>query len=59
MNKRQISANETKQKLVNTAINLLKEHGFDAINVEDLTKAAGVAKGSFYTHFKKKEDIAL
>jgi len=59
MNKRQISANETKNRLITTAINLLKEHGFDAINVEDITKAAGVAKGTFYTHFKKKEDIAL
>lgn len=57
MNKRQISALETKQKLVESAILLLKEKGFEAINVEDITKKANVAKGTFYCHFKRKEDI--
>ncbi len=59
MNKRQISAQETKRKLVSTALELLKEKGFDAINVEEITKKAGVAKGTFYTYFKRKEDIVL
>lgn len=59
MNKRQISAQNTKRKLVSTALELLKEKGFDAINVEDITKKAGVAKGTFYTYFKRKEDIVL
>ncbi len=59
MNKRQISAQNTKRKLVSTALELLKEKGFDAVNVEDITKKAGVAKGTFYTYFKRKEDIVL
>ncbi len=59
MNKRQTAALETKRKLISTALELLKESGFDAINVEDITKKAGVAKGTFYTYFKRKEDIVL
>ena len=59
MNKRQLCAQKTKRKLISTALELLKEKGFDAINVEDITKKAGVAKGTFYTYFKRKEDIVL
>ena len=49
MNKRQISARNTRKKLIETALNLLRDKGFDSINVEEITKAAGVAKGTFYT----------
>ena len=59
MNKRQLSALETKRKLISTALELIKENGFDSINVEDITRKAGVAKGTFYTYFKRKEDIVL
>ncbi len=59
MNKRQTAALETRRKLITAGLELLKEKGFDAINVEDITKKAGVAKGTFYTYFKRKEDIVL
>ena len=57
MTKRQEKAQVTKRKLIDTGLDLLKEKGFEAINVEDITKAAGVSKGTFYTYFKRKEDI--
>lgn len=59
MNKRQKAAQETQRKLITAGLELLKEKGFDSINVEDITKKAGVAKGTFYTYFKRKEDIVL
>ena len=59
MNKRQAAAQETKRKLITAGLELIKEAGFDAINVEDITKKAGVAKGTFYTYFKRKEDLVL
>lgn len=59
MNKRQKSAAETKRKLITAGLELIEEKGFDAINVEDITKKAGVAKGTFYIYFKRKEDIIL
>jgi TetR/AcrR family transcriptional repressor of nem operon len=33
--------------------------GFNATSVEDITNAAKVPKGSFYNHFKSKEDLAV
>ena len=57
MSKRQENALKTRQKLIDTAENLLKTNGFNALCVEDITKSAGVAKGTFYVYFKHKEDI--
>ena len=57
MTKRQENALKTRQKLIDTAEALLKKNGFNALCVEDITKAAGVAKGTFYVYFKHKEDI--
>ncbi len=59
MNKRKLTAQKTKRKLITAGLELIKEKGFDAINVEDITKKAGVAKGTFYIYFKRKEDIVL
>ncbi len=59
MNKRQLAAQETKRKLVMAGLELIKEKGFESINVEDITNKAGVAKGTFYTYFKRKEDIVM
>ncbi len=57
MNKRKQSAQNTRKKLIQAALKLLKEKEFNAINVEEITKEAGVAKGTFYIYFKRKEDI--
>lgn len=59
MTKRQENAQKTKLKLIKTALELFKDTGFFDINVEDITKKAGVSKGTFYTYFKRKEDIVL
>ena len=59
MTKRQENAQKTKLKLIRTALELFKDTGFFDINVEDITKKAGVSKGTFYTYFKRKEDIVL
>lgn len=47
----------TKEKLLDAGLKLVMEKGFNKISVEDITKTAGVAKGSFYTYFKRKEDL--
>ena len=48
---------ETREKLIAAARTLIAERAFGDISVEEITRAAGVAKGSFYTYFKRKEDI--
>ena len=57
MGKRQEAALATKRRLIEATKSLLEEKSADNINIEDITTRASVAKGSFYTHFKRKEDI--
>ena len=57
MGKRQIAAQETRRKIIAAAEKLISERGFEAVGVSDIAKEAGVAKGSFYTYFKRKEDV--
>lgn len=57
MGKRQEAALETRGRIVEAVRSLLEESSADAINIEDITTKAGVAKGSFYTYFKRKEDV--
>lgn len=57
MGKRQEAALETRQKIIEAMRALLQEKAASDINIEEITQRAGVAKGSFYTHFKRKEDV--
>lgn len=54
---RQIQALETKQKIINSACELLKEHTLEKITVQQICKQANISIGAFYHHFKTKEDI--
>ena len=49
--------NRTKRRIFNTAVKLFSSKGYDNTSVEEITAIAGVAKGSLYYHFAKKEDI--
>jgi AcrR family transcriptional regulator len=50
----------TRQELVNAAVKLWSERGFEngveTTTVEEIARAAGVTKGTFYFHFAHKED---
>lgn len=59
MNKRQLEAKETRRKIYETGCRLIEEKGFQNVSVEDITKACGVAKGTFYVYFKRKEEIVF
>lgn len=57
--KRQLQAMETKNKIYKAAIEEINKKGFNNVNIEDITTAANVAKGSFYTHFESKEALVF
>jgi AcrR family transcriptional regulator len=40
-------------------MDLFRRQGFDETRVEDITQAAGVAKGTFFNYFPTKEDVLL
>lgn len=57
MTKREIATAATREKLINTAENILQKNGYEKMSVADIAKTSGVAKGTFYNYFEKKEDI--
>lgn len=57
MTKRQEAALETKKKLMKAARRIVSERGLAGTQVEEITKLCGVSKGTFYTYFKRKEDV--
>ena len=56
---RQQAARETRKKLVAAAKKIICEKGLSNTSVDEITEACGVAKGTFYTYFKRKEDIVF
>jgi len=59
MTNRQISSAQTRAKLIRTAMVLFQTNGVENTSVSQITRAAGVAKGTFYTYFARKEDIVV
>lgn len=57
MGKRQEAALETKQKLIDAVKKLSETKKYHEMSIDDITQTAGVAKGTFYTYFKRREDI--
>ena len=49
---------ETKRKLVDAGVKLMRARGFNATTVDDICTTAGVTKGGFFHYFKSKEEIA-
>ena len=47
----------TKDKILDAALTLFAENGYNGTSVEQITKAVGIKAPSLYKHFKGKEDI--
>jgi TetR/AcrR family transcriptional repressor of nem operon len=50
---------ESKTKLLNAALNVIRAKGYAGTTIDDICREAGVTKGSFFHHFKGKDDLAL
>ncbi|KST66573.1 TetR/AcrR family transcriptional regulator [Mastigocoleus testarum] len=55
---RLIEQRETKQKLLETALNLIWQSNYDSVGIVQICDRAGVTKGAFYHYFKSKADLA-
>ena len=49
----------TRQKLIDTAKNLIWTSSYGAVSVDDICRSSAVKKGSFYHYFPSKQDLAL
>ncbi|MFB6468752.1 TetR/AcrR family transcriptional regulator [Cytobacillus sp. Hz8] len=56
---RQIKAQETKKRILETALKLFSEKGFDNVTVDEIVNTSNDSKGAFYVHFKSKYEIFL
>ncbi|KGE20880.1 TetR/AcrR family transcriptional regulator [Paenibacillus wynnii] len=48
-----------KEHIFMHAMKLFTEKGFDQVTVDEITQVSGVAKGTFYNYFPKKEAVLL
>ncbi len=49
----------TRTKIIERALQVVAEKGFDAPTIDDFVLAAGVARGTFYNYFATRETILL
>ena len=56
---RQEQRQQTRTKLVDAALRVFAEQGYDHATVEEISLTAGHSKGAYYFHFDSKEDIFL
>lgn len=50
---------DTKEKILSVGARIIHRKGYHYTGIQEILKAAGVPKGSFYFYFKNKEDFGL
>ena len=55
--KRESKKRALRKALYDAAFGLIERNGYDAVSIEQIVAAAGVAKGTFFNHFPGKADL--
>jgi len=50
---------DSKTRILDASLHVIRAQGYAATTIDDVCKAAGLTKGSFFHHFKSKEELAL
>jgi TetR/AcrR family fatty acid metabolism transcriptional regulator len=48
---------DTRQLLLEAALHVFAEHGYERATIDEIVREAGFSKGAFYVHFESKEDL--
>ncbi len=48
---------QTRKSLIQAAVELVLEKGYEAVTIQDITDRADIGRGTFYIHFKDKEEV--
>jgi TetR/AcrR family transcriptional regulator, fatty acid metabolism regulator protein len=56
---RKQQAEQTRQRLFDSAMSLFDKKGYDRVTVDEICAKAGVSKGAFYNHFNSKDQVVL
>jgi AcrR family transcriptional regulator len=54
-----VRSDQTRQKILDAALELFRERGFEAATMRDIAGAAGVSTGLAYYYFTSKEDLVM
>lgn len=54
-----MASQESRKKLLDAAMHVMRLKGYAATTVDDVCAHAGLTKGSFFHHFKSKEHLGL
>ena len=57
LSKQQKKSQETKEKIFQAAKKILQKNGYEKLSIKNICEEAGVSNGSFYHHFKTKDDL--
>ena len=57
LSKQQLKSKETKEKIFQAAKRILSQGGYETLSIKNICEEAGVSNGSFYHHFKTKDDL--
>ena len=52
-----MKSKETKAKIFRAAKHILQKQGYEQLSIKNICEEAGVSNGSFYHHFKTKDDL--
>ena len=55
--KRRRSREQTRQRLLDAALQIFARNGFERATIDEIVREAGFSKGAFYVHFESKEDL--
>ncbi|MEM1245358.1 MAG: helix-turn-helix domain-containing protein [Acidobacteriota bacterium] len=47
----------TRARIVEAAERLMRQHGVEAVTIQDITEAADIGHGTFYLYFKTKDQV--
>ena len=48
---------QTRRLLMQTTLQLVLEKGFGGVSIQDITDRADLGRGTFYIHFKDKDEV--
>jgi TetR/AcrR family transcriptional regulator, transcriptional repressor for nem operon len=54
-----LKGEQTRQRIIAKAAPLFNRRGFDGCSMQDISAATGLEKGSLYSHFATKEELAV
>lgn len=57
LSKQQLKSKETKTRIFRAAKTILQKYGYEQLSIKNICEEAGVSNGSFYHHFKTKDDL--